>query len=151
MLFVYPFQASHVGQLVRRWYRKLPALTQLLHLILGSLSGFGRELLKQDSAVGKRRGVQVHELGDALEDLVRRARDHEPAVAMPEEHDVVEILELYEVHHVGYVSFQVDLGRGEVHPLTKTSEGDRIGIVSLLSEATGDSLPTPAPQPSATY
>jgi len=70
---------------------------------------------------------------------------------MPEEHDVVEILELYEVHHVGYVSFQVDLGRGEVHPLTKTGEGDRIGIVSLLSEATGDSLPTPAPQPSATY
>ena len=46
--------------------------------------------------------------------------------------------------------FKVDLGRGELHSFAQTGEGGRIGIVTLLSESTGDSLPTPAPQPITT-
>jgi hypothetical protein len=43
--------------------------------------------------------------------------------------------------------FKVDLGRGEVHSFAQAGEDDGIGIVSFLSESTGDSLPTPAAEP----
>ena len=46
--------------------------------------------------------------------------------------------------------FKVDLGRGEVHTFAQAGEGDGIGIVSFLSESTGDSLPTPAAEPTTT-
>jgi hypothetical protein len=46
--------------------------------------------------------------------------------------------------------FKVDLGRGEVHSLAQAGEGDGIGIVSFLCESTGDSLPTPAAEPTTT-
>jgi hypothetical protein len=59
----------------------------------------------------------------------------------------VEIFELDEIDHVGDMGFEVDLGRGEVHPFAQTGEGDGIGIVPLLSELAGDSLPTPAAEP----
>jgi hypothetical protein len=71
-------------------------------------------------------------------------------VAVPNEHDVVEILELDEVHHVGYVGLEVNLGRGEVYSLTEAGEGDGVGVVASISQPTGDGLPTPAAQPSAT-
>jgi hypothetical protein len=46
--------------------------------------------------------------------------------------------------------FKVDLGRGEVHSFAQAGEDDGIGIVSFLSESTGDSLPTPAAEPTTT-
>src|SRR5215216_755226 len=150
MIFIYPLEAGHVGQLFLRWYRELPTLAQLLHLLLGSLSKFGRELLNQATAVGKRRGVQVHQLGDALGDAIGRARDHEPTVAVPKEHHVVEVLELYELHHIGYVSIQVDLGRGKVNPLAEAGEGGGIGVVAFVPQLPGDLLPAPSSQPTAT-
>ena len=70
---------------------------------------------------------------------------------MPEEHDVVEILELYEVNRVGDMRSEVDFGACEVHPLAKPGEGDGVGVVAVISQATGDPLPTLASQPSATY
>lgn len=62
----------------------------------------------------------------------------------------MEILELYEVNHVGDVSFKVDFGACEVHSFAQAGEGDGIGIVSLLSESTADSLPTLAAEPTTT-
>ncbi len=47
----------------------------------------------------------------------------------------MEILELYEINHVGDMSFKVDFGACEVHSFAQASEGDGIGIVSLLSES----------------
>jgi hypothetical protein len=57
-------------------------------------SGFGRECLDEDSAVGERPRVQVHQLGNTLGNPIRHARDHKPAVAVPQKHGVVKILEL---------------------------------------------------------
>jgi hypothetical protein len=74
-------------------------------------------------------------------------RDHKTGVTVPQEHDSLEILERDEIDHVGYVSFEVDFGACEVHPFAQTGEGSGIGVVSLLPEPRGDSLPTPAPEP----
>jgi len=63
---------------------------------------------------------------------------------VPEERDIMEILELDEVHHVGDVSVQGDFGGGEVHALAESSEGDGVGVVTVVSQSTGDGLPTPA-------
>jgi hypothetical protein len=128
-----------------------PAAAQLLHLPLDVASGFGRESLDEGGAVGERSGVQIHQLGDAIGHPVGHARDHKTGVAVPQEHDVVvEILELYELDHVGDMGFEVDFGACEVHPFAQAGEGDGIDIVTLLSESTGDSLPTPAPEPTTT-
>ena len=62
----------------------------------------------------------------------------------------MEILELDEIDHVGDVGFEVDLGRGEVHPFAQACEGDGIDVVPLLSEPAGYSPPTPAPEPTPT-
>jgi hypothetical protein len=70
---------------------------------------------------------------------------------VPEKHDVVEVLKFDEVHHVGDVGLQVHFGRGEVHALAETSEGNRISIVAVISQLTGYGLPAPASEPSATY
>jgi hypothetical protein len=37
-----------------------------------------------------------------------------------------------------------------VHPFAQAGEGDGVGVVPLLSESAGDSLPTPAPKPTTT-
>jgi hypothetical protein len=58
---------------------------------------------------------------------------------------VVEILELDEVHHVGDVSVQVDLGRGEVHALAEPGEGNGVGVVAAISQPAGHGLPTLEP------
>jgi hypothetical protein len=70
---------------------------------------------------------------------------------VPEENYVVEVLVLYKVHHVGDVGFEVDLGRGEVHPLAQASEGSGIGVVAVFSQPAGDLLPALAPQPAAAH
>ena len=96
---------------------ELPALTPLLDLPLGEVPELGRELAQEDGAVGEGHGVEVHEPGGAFGHAVRRARDNEPTVAVTEEHHVSQVLELDEVHHVGYVGVQTYRRRGEVHPL----------------------------------
>jgi hypothetical protein len=104
MFVVYSFKASHARQLLRWRHGKAPAIAQLLHLLLDMPSGLGRERLDEHGAVGERRGVQVHQLRDAVGDPIRRARNHEACVAVSEERDIMEILELDEVHHVGDMS-----------------------------------------------
>jgi hypothetical protein len=47
-----------------------------------------------------------------------------------EEHHVVNVLELNEVHDIGYVRIQVDLGRSEVHLLAEAGESGGVDIVA---------------------
>jgi hypothetical protein len=70
----------------------------------------GGKGLDEDGAVGERSGVQVHQLGDAIRHPVGDTRNHKTGVAVAYEHGIVEILELDEIDHVGYVSVEVDLG-----------------------------------------
>src|SRR3712207_7763765 len=60
-------------------------------------------------------------LHDALPISVGRARDHEAAVAVPQEHDVAQVLELQEIDHVRYVGLEIDLRRSEMHPDRKST------------------------------
>src|SRR3712207_4905685 len=87
-------------------------------------------------------------LHDALPISVGRARDHEAAVAVPQEHDVAQVLELQQIDHVRYVGLEIDLRRSEMHPLAETGKGERVGVVSGISQPPGDGLPAPSPQPS---
>src|SRR5215203_6495706 len=114
------------------------------------LPDFGRLGVEVDEAVGDRSAVQVDVLGDTLGDPIGCARNHDPRVAVAEEHDAVEVLELDEVDHVGYVGVEVDFGACEVHPFAQAGEGEGVGVVPLLSESAGYGLPAPAPEPSTT-
>src|SRR3712207_2638761 len=113
------------------------------------LPDFGRLSVEEGEAVGDRSAVQVDELGDTLGDPVGCARDNDPRVAVPEEKDVAEVLELDDVNDVGYVSLQVHFGASEVRPFAETGEGEGVGVVALVSELAGYWFPTPAPQPGA--
>src|SRR5919202_3256016 len=48
------------------------------------------------------------------------------------------------------MSFKVDFGACQVHSFAQAGEGDGVHIVAVISQPAGDSLPTPAPQPSTT-
>ena len=74
------------------------------HFSLGMLTDFGRLSVEEGEAVGDRSAVQVDELGYALGDPVGCARDDDPRVAVPEENDVAEVLELDEVNDVRHMS-----------------------------------------------
>jgi hypothetical protein len=69
------------------------------------LSDFGWLHVEEGEAIGDWAAVQIDELVDALGDPVGCARDNDPRVAVPEEHDVAKVLELYEVNYVGDMSF----------------------------------------------
>jgi hypothetical protein len=56
MIFVYPFEAGHVGQLFPGRHGKAPAVARFLYLFLYAVPGFGRELLDKGPA-GERRCV----------------------------------------------------------------------------------------------
>ena len=127
----------------RHW--KSPAVAQLLYLSLDACSGFGREHLDEGGAVGERRIVKVHQPGDSLGDPVRRACNHKTRVAMPQENDIVQILELEKVNDILYVSLQIHLRSSKMHPFTESREGDWVGVVTVISQPAGDGLPTPAP------
>src|SRR5215203_4162466 len=104
MIFVYPFKTGHVSHLFPRRHGKSPAFAQFFHVPLDMPSKFRRERLDEGAAVWKRSAVQVHQPRDALGDTIRRARNHDARVAVPKERDIMEILELDEVHHVGAMS-----------------------------------------------
>jgi hypothetical protein len=46
------------------------------------------------------------------------------------------------------VSLKVYVRTREVHPFAQAGEGDRIGVVPLVSELAGYGLPAPATEPS---
>src|SRR5215212_3088085 len=142
---IQPFQAAEGSQLLRGRHGEPPAVSRFLHPLLDVSSDFGRKSLDEGSAIGYRSGVHVHYLRDALGHPVGHTRDHKAGVAVSQEHDVVKILELDQVDHVGDVGIEVDLRRGEVHSLAQAGEGEGVGIVSLLPEAPGYGLPAPAP------
>src|SRR5829696_1276679 len=88
---VKPFQAAKGTQLFLWRHGEPPSIAQLLHLMFDVPSGFGRERLDKDGAVGKRPSVQVHQLGDALGHSVGHTCDHKTGVTVPQEHDIIEI------------------------------------------------------------
>ena len=96
----------------------LGTAAQSLYLPLDVLSYFGRKGIDEGGAAGDRSCVQVHQLGDALGHSVGRACDYDARVAVPQENHFAEILEPDEIDNVCDVGLEVDLRRGEVHPLT---------------------------------
>jgi hypothetical protein len=80
--------------------------------------GFGRERLDEDGTVRECSGVQVHQLADALGHPVSHARNHKTGITVPQEHDIVEVLKLDEIDHVGDMGFEIDFGACEVYSFT---------------------------------
>jgi hypothetical protein len=54
-------------------------------------------------------------MGDAIGYPVSHARDHKTGITVPQEHDILEILELDEIYHVGDMSIEIDFGSCEVY------------------------------------
>src|SRR5215208_1909784 len=112
---VKPFQAAEGGQLFLWRHGESPPIAQLLHLLLDVPPGFGRKRVDENGAVRERSSVQVHELGDAIGHPVGYTRDHKTGVTVPQEHDILKILELDEIDHVGDMSIEIDFGSCEVY------------------------------------
>src|SRR5215211_3871495 len=116
LLLAEPFEAGAIDvlELLPRWHGHEPTVTMLCHLPLGVLPDLGRLGVEERYAVGDRTAVEVEELGDALRYSIGRARDHNPRVAVPEEHDIAKVLKLDKINEVCYVSIQVHLRVGQV-------------------------------------
>jgi hypothetical protein len=71
---------------------------------------------------------------NALGDAIHDAGDDHAAVAVPGEHDIVEILEQDHVHHVLDVGLEVDLGAVEMHPLAEAGERDAVHGVTARAK-----------------
>ena len=76
---------------------------------------------------------------------VGRARDHHPAVAVPDHNDVAQVLELEHRRDVLNVAVQVHLGVQEVGPLAQARHGRRVDQVALGLQEAGHPLVAPAP------
>ena len=81
---------------------------------------------------------------DALGHAVHDAGDDHAAVAVAGEHDVVQVLEEDQVHHVVDVGLQVDVGAVEVHALAEAGERGAVDGVAVVGEELAGPLPLPA-------
>jgi hypothetical protein len=86
-------------------------------------------------------------LGDALRNAVGGAGDGHTAVAMADEHDIIQILPLDQVDDVGDMGVEIDRRTAKVRPLAQSSEGDGINVVAPRSQRSCDLRPAPPTHP----
>jgi hypothetical protein len=73
----------------------------------------------------------AHPLGEPF----HRAADGHPAVAVRDEHRVVEVLVLEDPHDVVDVRLQADVRRQQVRAFTEPGQGRRVDVVALSAQA----------------
>jgi len=99
--------------------------------------------------VGWSRGVQVDEMADTVGRAVRGAGDHHAAIAVPDENDAVQILEMEQFHDVFDVAIEIHTAAKEVLPFTKSGQRWGVHLVSLSAQQARYGLIAPAAVPAA--
>jgi hypothetical protein len=112
-----------------------------------SRAAAGRQQIEQALPVPWHEGVEIDELPDALGRAVGNAGRHHAPVAVPDEGDVLERLELDHGQGVGDVRLEVDRGARMVRPLTEARVGRREHLVARGPEQRTHLLPRPSRRP----
>jgi hypothetical protein len=105
------------------------------------------EQIEQRFPIPWNAGVDVHEVRDAGHYPISHAGDDHPTIAVPDQHDLSQILILQDVHHILYVPCQVSLRGCEMDALTQAGERRRVDFMPRRVQEWGDLLPTPAAVP----
>jgi hypothetical protein len=93
--------------------------------------------------VDRRGGIEEHQLADPVGDPVGGTRDHHPAIAVTDQDDVAQVLEVQYRRDVLDVVAQVHLRIEQVGPLSQAGQGRRVDLVPLGAQDAGHPLIAP--------
>jgi hypothetical protein len=88
--------------------------------------------------------VDVHDPLDSLRDTVGSAGHDHASIAMPDEHDVAEVIELEVLNHILDMRLEIDRRRGEMATRTEPGERRPYDLVPLRLQEPRHLAPLPA-------
>src|ERR1039458_595873 len=100
-------------------------------------------------AVVGHKGVEIDHVFDAVGHAVGHAGDDHPAVAVADEHDVVQVFPHDDIDDVLDVRVEVNVGAGEMGPLALPRQRGAIDLVTVGGEQLVHVFPIPAAAPRA--
>ncbi len=109
------------GERVRHRRRDAPALPALPRRLLARPALLVRHEIQDGVALTRQLGIEVDQLGHTGREPVRCPGNHRSAVAVTDQHDLAQILELDDPDHVPDVRLQVHLRARQVRPLAQTA------------------------------
>lgn len=104
-------------------------------------------------AVAGHEGVEIHELADAVTDVIQGSGHHRAAVGVADEHDVVKVFVQDLIDDIRHVRAQTDLGTGEMNSLPDPHPGQtrREHVMALLQEDAANRAPAMSSAPPAMH
>jgi hypothetical protein len=102
------------------------------------------ERVERALAVAGQQGVEVDEPGEQGRRAVGDGGHHHAAVAVPEQHRLVQVLVLQHIHHVLDVGLKVEVGTRQVAALAQAGQGQRVDLVPRPLQRQPHLLPPPA-------
>ena len=91
--------------------------------------------------------VQINNRRDALVHLLRHTRDHHPAIRVPHQHHVIQVLPLHLAHHIIDLRRQTNILRLQMRPLTDSRERRRHHVMTLRRQTIRHPPPAPSAMP----
>jgi hypothetical protein len=88
-------------------------------------------------------------VADTVGRAVRRTGDHHPAVAVADQDDVLQILEVHQFHDILDVTVEVHTAAEKMLAFAQSSQRWRENIVSVRAQQACDGLVAPAAVPTA--
>ncbi|KAK0347484.1 hypothetical protein LTR94_002338 [Friedmanniomyces endolithicus] len=96
-------------------------------------------------------GVQIDQLADALGRAIGDTGDHHPAIAVPDQDDILQPLERHQRHDVLDMRVEVDVGVQQMGALAKARQRRAMDLMPRRAQPPGDLLIAPAAMPPAMY
>jgi hypothetical protein len=135
------------AQVLERGGRQEPAFAPLLDEPAHPLALRRRAEVDVRLTWRQRARVHVHELSQALGRPVGDAGDDHAGVAVPGQHDVVQVRVGHRVEDVGDVRVEVHVGTGQVDPVAQAGEGHRVHFVPAFPQRARHFAPRPRAEP----
>ena len=119
--------------------------------VLEHLPSLGREEIEHGLTMLWHERVQIYDVGDAFGHPIGHAGDDRARGAVPEEHNVAEILILQHIDNVVDVHVESDLGASEMAAFAEPRQCRSDDVVTALPQERGDFPPAPRPVPRGMY
>ena len=110
---------------------------------IGIGAGATEQVVEGHAVIGHG-GIEEDHVPNPFGDAIHHASDDHATVAVAGQHDVMQILEEDEVHHIVDVGFEIDVGTGEMDAFAEAGEGGAVDGVAISLEEVGRGLPFPA-------
>ena len=113
------------------------------------VAGLRRLQVEQALAVPRHEGVEIDQLRDALARPVGDAGRHHAAIAVPDQHDIAQVLHLEHADDIGDVGVEIDRRAGEMRALAEAGIGRRPQLMPGGAHQRAHLLPGPGRRPGA--